>query len=151
MTLAGGAAAYENPARPRMRPLVLIAALLLTGCHADRLRPTGDGGFEIRSRATAQQVRDLALDVARELDHPARLRDGAVEVELASAPPMSERPSQRLRVTVTGRGTGTATVVQPLPQISVPPRPRRHGQRPPVGTDAYTYADLLADRLADVE
>ena len=131
-----------------MKPLVFFAAVLLVGCYSDRLRPAGHG-FEIRSRATAQEVQETALAVARELDHPARVRDGVVEVELAEAPPMSERPSQWLRVTVTAHGTKTVTAVQALPQISIPPRPTRHN-RSSVGVDVYAYADLLAERLGAI-
>ena len=131
-----------------MKPLVLSAVLLLAGCHADRLRPVDDG-YEIRSRATVPQAQEAALAVARELGHPARVREGAVHVEMAKGPPMSERPSQWLRVSAVPRGAGTVTTVRLLPEVAVLRRssvPRRS----PVGTDAYTYADLLNDRLGEI-
>ena len=147
MTRTGRAAACTDTARFRMRPLALCAALaLVAGCHTDRLRPAEDG-FEIRSRATPERAYEAAVAVARELGHPARQRDGAVEVELPQGPPMSERPSRWLRVTVTPRGRGTVTTVRALPTVSV--RPRTPRERTPVGMEAYAYADLLADRLAE--
>ena len=131
-----------------MKRLVLVFAILLAGCHADRLRPVDDG-YEIRSRATAAQARDAALAVACELGHPTRQRDGAVHVEMAKGPPMSERPSQWLRVSVAPRGAGTVTTVRLLPEIVVLRRSSVPSQSP-VGIDAYAYADLLADRLAEI-
>ena len=128
-----------------------LATALLAGCVSPSLTPRDDGGVEFSTEASPALVRAEALAIAAELGHPARDRNGTVEVELSEGP-MSETPSRWVRVAVEPDGEGSAVVVTAT-------APVRAGRRAGVTTggdpfrsrrtnvQALAFAEALAERL----
>ncbi len=83
----------------------------------------------------------MAIDTASEFGYFTRERDGAIEVEVPTGPPMSERLSRRFRVTVSPSGTGSVTRIYSLPRIVGVASTRRAVE------PAFLFADRLAERL----
>lgn len=136
--------------RPRPALLAGLAAALVVGCVSPALTPRDDGGVEFATAATPERVRAEALALAAEMGHPARDRDGIVEVELSEGQ-MSERPSRWVRVAVEADGPGSTVIVT----ASKPVWTERGGMYPPpddplrrrTDVEAFTFAEALAERL----
>ena len=135
-----------------MRALPFALAVVLAGCHADRLSPV-DRGYALTTSADVADVHEAALRVAADLGYPARVRDGVVEVEVPVGGPMSERPSRRLDVAVRPAGSRVVVTVRELSRVDVavthaPPH-RPPDWRPRGGRRERAEPSLIAHDFAD--
>ena len=113
--------------------------------------PRDDGGVAFATDATPARVRAEALALAAEMGHPARERDGTIEVELSDGP-MSETPSRWVRVAVEGDGPGSTVVVTATAPVRAGRRAGVYAGGDPfrsrrTNVQAFTFAEALAERL----